>query len=255
MTLVSLCALFAGSIAAGAINALAGGGSLVTLPILLALGLPPTTAAATNAVAAWSGLIGGAVGSRGLLAPHRRTLTAMAAVSGLGGILGGAALLATPSRLLAGLLPWLVLIGTFCLVAQPLLDRRFGRTAAWDLSATGDLFGWRGGVLFAVAMLTGYFNPCGGIAMVAAFAYFGIDDIRLANALKIVLGMVMTGASVVLFGAAGAVDWPIAGLMVAGTVIGGWFGARLALGIDRRLLRGLIIGWGGTMSVVFLVPT
>ncbi len=255
MTPTTLSLVFSGSVAAGLVNSLAGGGSLVTLPMLLAFGVSPTTAAATNAVAAWSGLVGGAFGSRRLLAPYRPTILAMAAISAVGGAIGGGLLLATPAKLLSGLLPWLVLAGTILLVVQPLLDRALGRDLRWLPNRPADLFGWRGPVLLGVAILTGYFNPCGGIAMVAAFAAFGLDDIRLANALKIVLGMTMTGASVVLFGSAGAVDWGLAAPMVVGTTLGGVLGARLAAKLDRRWLRGAIVGWSGVMAAVFLVPS
>ncbi|TBW36934.1 sulfite exporter TauE/SafE family protein [Siculibacillus lacustris] len=255
MLWVHLAVLFSGAIAAGAINALAGGGSLVTLPILLALGLPPAAANATNAVAAWTGLMGGALRYRGMLRPHRRAVAHMAVISAVGGLIGGGLMLTTPAPLLAGLLPWLILIATLCFLVSPWVDRALRRDGAWGLDRTADLAGWRGVVLFAVSVATGYFNPCGGVAMVAAFATFGIDDLRLANGLKIVLGMTMTGASVALFVAADAVVWPWALVMVAGTLLGGWLGATLALRIDRRLLRGLILTWGGVMSAVFLAPS
>ncbi len=246
--------LLSGSIAAGAINALAGGGSLVTLPILLALGLPPAAANATNAVAAFSGLIGGTLRYRDTLAPYRAGVGRFAALSLAGGALGGGLMLATPDRALAGLMPWLILLGTLALLFAPWLTERLKSGGAWDLARVEPLFGRRSITLFLVAVATGYFNPCGGVLMVAAFAALGLDDLRLANGLKIVMGLVMTGASVLLLGVAGAVDWPIAALMVVGTVAGGWFGATLALVLDRRILRGMILTWGGVMSVVFLAP-
>ena len=151
-------------------------------------------------------------------------------------------------------MPWLILFGTLCFLFSPWIVERFSVSGPWDLARSGDVFGWRGALQFLVGVATGYFNPCGGVMMVAAYAAFGIEDIRLANGLKIVMGMLMTGASVLLFGLAGAVDWPIAALMIVGTVAGGWLGATLALVLDRRWLRGLILGWGGVMSAVFLVP-
>lgn len=246
--------LLTASVVAGGVNALAGGGSLVTLPVLLAIGLPPVTANATNAVAAWSGLLGGSLRYRETLAPHRPAVWRLALLSLAGGVTGGGLMLLTPDHALSSLMPWLILFGTLCFLFSPWIVEKLRISAGWDLSRTGDLAGWRGVVQFLVAVATGYFNPCGGVMMVAAFAAFGIEDIRLANGLKIVMGMLMTGASVALFGLAGAVDWPIAALMIFGTVAGGWLGATLALVLDRRLLRGLILGWGGIMSVVFLVP-
>lgn len=254
MDMLHVGLLLTGSVVAGGVNALAGGGSLVTLPILLAIGLPPATANATNAVAAWSGLLGGTLRYRETLVPHSKSVLGLAALSLAGGVIGGALMLLTPAHALAGLMPWLILLGTLCFLFSPWIVEKLSITGDWDLSRTADLAGWRGVVQFLVSVATGYFNPCGGVMMVAAYAAFGIADIRLANGLKIVMGMLMTGASVVLFGLAGAVDWPIAALMIVGTVAGGWLGATLALVLDRRWLRGLILGWGGIMSVVFLVP-
>jgi len=246
--------LFAASIGAGVVNALAGGGSLVTLPVLLGLGLPPTTAAATNAVAAWSGLLGGTMRYRDALAPHARTVAVMAALSVLGGGLGGGLMILTPHHLLARAMPWMILTATLAFLFAPYLRELVRTTEDWAMRDPADLAGWRGVVQFLVSMLTGFFNPAGGVAMVAAFQAFGVGDLRLATGLKIVLGMAMTGASVAVFVAVGAVVWPIALLMIAGTGLGGWVGAAIALRIDRRWLRGALLAWGGVMSAAFLLP-
>ncbi|MBV5264466.1 sulfite exporter TauE/SafE family protein [Pinisolibacter aquiterrae] len=254
MDALHLGLLLSGSVAAGVVNALAGGGSLVTLPILLGLGLPPVSANATNAVAAWAGLIGGSLRYAPTLAPHRRTVGWFAVISTLGGAIGGALMLATPRAVLHAAMPWLVLVATLTFLLAPYIHQAVRGKAAWDLDRTGDLAGWRGVVHFLVSIATGYFNPAGGVMMVAAFHGYGLTDLRLANGLKIVLGMTMTGASVAVFVLAGAVIWPIALLMVAGTILGGWLGAGLALRVDRRWLRGFVLAWGGMMSVAFLVP-
>lgn len=246
--------LFAASIGAGIVNALAGGGSLVTLPVLLGLGLPPITANATNAVAAWSGLVGGTLRYRDVLAPHARTVAVMAVLSLVGGALGGGAMLMTPHRVLEHAMPWMILAATLAFLLAPYLRDLVRSGEDWDMARPADLAGWRGGVHLFVSALTGFFNPAGGVAMVAAFQAFGIGDIRLANGLKIVLGMAMTGASVVVFVSAGAVIWPIALIMTVGTVLGGWLGAAIALRIDRRWLRGAVLAWGGVMSAAFLMP-
>lgn len=246
--------LFGASIAAGVVNSLAGGGSLVTLPVLLGLGLPPLAANATNAVAAWSGLVGATLRSRAPLAPYGRTLLVMGALSVLGGSIGGALMIATPHRVLEAAMPWMILLATLAFLFAPLLRDLVAAGAEWSLSRTGDLAGWRGVVHVLVSMLTGYFNPAGGVAMVAAFQAYGLSDLRVANAMKIVLGTAMTGASVVVFLFAGAVVWTHAPIMIAGTVLGGWLGAALALKVDRRVLRGVVLAWGGVMSAAFLMP-
>ena len=249
-----LALLMTGSVAAGMINALAGGGSLVTLPLLLGLGLPPTTATATNAVAAWSGLLGGTLRCRATLAPYGRSLRRMAALSIVGGALGGGLMLATPRAALQAAMPWLILVATLTFLFAPWIVAAVGASRRWDLGRSADLVGWRGVVHFAASVVTGYFNPAGGVMMVAAFHAFGIDDLRLANALKIVLGMTMTGASVLVFCLSGAVDWPIALLMIVGTVAGGWLGAAIALIVDRRWIRGFVLAWGGLVTAALFAP-
>lgn len=254
MATLSLVLLFGASVVAGMVNALAGGGSLVTLPVLLALGLPPTAANATNAVAAWSGLVGGAWTLRGTLSHARATIGRLALVAGLGGAVGAGLMLATPRAVLAASLPWMILLATLAFLFAPLFLDRFGVGRAWNLARLDQLGLGRVAGVFAVSVATGYFNPAGGVMMITAFAALGIGDIRIANGLKIVLGMLMTGASVIVFALAGSVDWAIAGLMVVGTVVGGRIGASLAMVVDRRVLRGLVLGWGGVMSAVFMVP-
>lgn len=246
--------LLSGSVAAGVVNALAGGGSLVTLPILLGLGLPPAAANATNAVAAWAGLIGGSLRYAPTLAPHRRSVGWFAVLSVIGGAVGGALMLATPREVLHAAMPWLVLLATLTFLLAPYLHEAVRGKDDWNLDRTEDIAGWRGVVHVLVSIATGYFNPAGGVMMVAAFHGYGLTDLRLANGLKVVLGMTMTGASVVVFLFAGAVVWPVALLMVMGTILGGWLGASIALKVDRRWLRGFVLAWGGMMSAAFLVP-
>ena len=248
-----LAILFGASLVAGVVNALAGGGSLVTLPVLLGLGLPPVVASGTNAVAAWSGLLGGALRCRAILAPHARGVRILAGLSLVGGALGGGLVIAVPRSFLEAAMPWMILAATVCFLLGPWLREWLARGEDWTPSLTADIAGWRGVVHFLVSILTGFFNPAGGVAMVAAFQAFGVADLGLATAMKIVLGMAMTGASVAVFVAVGAVAWPLAAVMVVGTVIGGWLGATLALAIDARLLRGTVLAWGGVMSASFLL--
>ena len=253
MDTAHLLLLLSGSVVAGVVNALAGGGSLVTLPILLGLGLPPATAAATNAVAAWIGLFGGAVTVRRDLAGCRAGLASFFALSLVGGALGGLAMLATPRPVLAAAMPWLILAATLIYLLGPLM-RRAAPGPDWMPRRAADVLGWRGGVHALVSFVTGFFNPAGGVAMVAAFQAFGVADLRRATALKIVLAIAMTGASVAVFAAAGAVDWPIALLMIVGTLSGGRLGAALVRVLDARWLRRFILGWGGATAAVFLLP-
>lgn len=247
-----LAVLFVASLAAGVVNALAGGGSLVTLPVLLGLGLPPVVASGTNAVAAWSGLLGGALRCRSVLAPHAVGVRAFAVLSAIGGAIGGGLVILAPRGLLETSMPWMILAATVCFLVVPWIREWIGGGDSWTPGDTADVFGWRGAVHGLASILTGFFNPAGGVAMVAAFQAFGVADLALATALKIVLGMAMTGASVAVFVSVGAVSWPLAAVMIAGTVAGGWIGAAIALAVDARLLRGTVLAWGGAMSAMFL---
>ncbi|MBE9604788.1 sulfite exporter TauE/SafE family protein [Acetobacteraceae bacterium H6797] len=226
---------------AGGINAVAGGGSLVTFPALLLFNIPPLTANATATVAAWPGLLSGAWHYRGHLRPYWRPVLALSAVALLGGLAGGTLLLAIPSQAVAHAVPWLMGLGCLMLVLSPQIQKAGRMAREWRPDSIGSVLGWRSAVQFAVGIATGFFSAAGGVLLVASLSSFGLRDMQLMNALKIVLGMAMVTASVGAFIAAGQIAWAQAGIMMGGAMIGGHLGAALAQRLPASALRVAVI--------------
>src|SRR3954471_18975805 len=210
--------------AAGLINSIAGGGTLVSFPALLWTGRDPVLANATSTVALWPASLAGVYGFRRELKGGARCFLLFGAPSLLGGVLGAVLLLRTPSETFARLVPFLILFATLLLAAQEPISRKLGRvegtkpTRAW----------WVGAVVFQflVGVYGGYFGAGIGILMLAALGLLGLHDIHRMNAVKTVLAAVMNGVSVVVFVIDGKVDWHFALVMAVAAIGGGYLGAR-----------------------------
>jgi uncharacterized protein len=230
---------------AGAMNAVAGGGSFLTLPALIYAGVPPVAANATGTVALLPGYASGLYGYRQDVAPVGEVgLPLLALVSLAGGLAGAGLLLVTPDAVFRGIVPWLLLAATGLFA--------FGGALATRLRAVG-LHG-RGallGTLFVVSVYGGYFNGGLGILLLAQLSLFGMTNLNAMNGLKNLFSTVLTAIAVVAYALGGAVDWPKAALMVLAAVAGGYVGARLGRRIPQRVLRGGIIAVGLTMSALF----
>lgn len=230
---------------AGAMNAVAGGGSFLTLPALIYAGVPPVAANATGTVALLPGYASGLYGYRQDLTPVGEVgLLLLALVSLAGGLAGAGLLLVTPDAVFRGIVPWLLLAATGLFA--------FGGALAARLRAVG-LHG-RGALLstlFVVSVYGGYFNGGLGILLLAQLSLFGMTNLNAMNGLKNLFSTVLTAIAVVAYALGGAVDWPKAALMVLAAVAGGYVGARLGRRIPQRVLRGGIIAIGLTMSALF----
>ena len=243
--------VFAAAIAAGFVNAIAGGGSLLTFPTLVWVGVAPVAASATNTVGLWAGNLGGVFGFRRHL-PERSLIMLFAVPSLAGGILGAVLLLRTPQHVFEGLAPVLVFLATVLLAVQEPLSRR--------ISGGGLPGGGRPGFAvaavafqFLVGVYGGFFGAGIGIMMLAALAILGLTDIHQMNGLKNVLTTAINGVAAVYFAARGAVLWTDAGLMAIGSIGGGLAAAALAQRLGRRLVRQAVIAIGIAASVSLLV--
>ncbi len=241
-----------------AMNAVAGGGTLITFPALVALGVPPITANATSTVALWPGTMASMWGYRGELSGARRWAIAFAVPSLLGGIVGALLLLRTPERGFAMIVPWLILGATALFIAQQPLLKRFA--AAADRPSIhgpdGALRAPNGSFLvyqFAVSVYGGYFGAGAGILMLAALGLMGLTNIHQMNGLKNWGGGVMNLVAVVIFAVSGIVDWPIALSMAIGAAIGGIGGSLLAQRVGQTWVRRIIvaIGLGSGVAMLF----
>ena len=216
---------------AGVMNAIAGGGSFITLPALIAAGVPSVAANASSTVALFPGSLASALGYRAEFHPFEGVrVGVLLAVSLLGGILGALLLLATSSTAFDAVLPWLMLVATLAFA--------FGRPAGAALRRAVRI--GPGALLaaqFLIAIYGGYFGGAVGIMMMAAWSVFGIDDLRAMNAAKTLLVGATNSVAVVCFIAAGEVHWTQTLAMLAGAVAGGYAGARVGRRLDPARTR------------------
>jgi uncharacterized protein len=248
--------LFA-AVIAGALNALAGGGSFISFPALLIMGIPAVEANATNTVALWPGLAASTVAYLKRLNAPLRVLLPLLVTSVAGGWAGALLLLNTPQHTFLRLVPWLLLAGTLLFAFGNSIRAVVGKTAVIDgLRDTS----WRAITIGSIAELLisvygGYFGAGIGFMTLAMLALMGMRDIHAMGALRTLLAVAINAAAVVTFVVAHAVLWPQCAVMIAGSLAGGWFGAHYAQKADPRKVRGLVIGVGVVMTAYFFVTT
>lgn len=240
---------------AGTLNALAGGGSFISFPALLFLGVPPVQANATNTVALWPGLAASTLAYLKRLSVPLRLLIPLLITSVVGGWAGALLLLKTPQHTFLQLVPWLLLSGTLLFAFGNTIRNIAGKGSSIDdLSATS----WRAVVIssfveFLVAVYGGYFGAGIGFITLGMLAALGMHDIHAMGAIRTLLAAAINAAAVVTFIVAGAVLWGHFAVMVAGAMTGGWFGAHYAQKADPRKVRVFIIGIGVVMSLYFFI--
>jgi uncharacterized protein len=230
---------------AGAINSVAGGGSLILFPTLVALGLGTVAANVTNSIAQWPGYLGGVAGFRGEYAGQRGRLLRFGVVALLGGVAGSVLLLTTPTAAFDVVVPVLVLFASLLLAAQPLLTRRLKK--AEEVGPSRDP-AWLYVALFLATVYGGYFGGALGVILVGVLGV-GLHRIKLANALKSALSAVTATVTVVVFGIFGPVDWLVVAVAAPASLLGGFLGARIATRIPSVPLRVLIVVFGILVSV------
>lgn len=239
--------IFCAGFGAGAINAVAGGGTLLTFPVLVWLGRDPVVANATNALALWPGSLAGAYALRREARQMAGLLRTLIPVSMLGAWLGGMLLLATPSRVFADIVPWLVLLATLLLAAQrPLVQLLGVRERGQDApKATLGLLLGQG----LVAIYGGYFGAGMGILMLASLALFGLSDIHVRNSVKNQVSAVINGVAGCYFAYSGAIVWADALVLAASAMLGGYAAAALSRKLPRRAVELLVVAVGITATI------
>jgi hypothetical protein len=249
MTGPAILALVASATAAGAINAVAGGGTLVTFPTLLIVGTPAIVANATSTLALVVGTAGSIFGFRQQIAAVKTWLVRFVPVSLAGGWLGSWLLLHTSDQFFARLVPFLILFATILFLAQNAF-RRFARPKAGDAPSEKSAVWVAIAFQFAVAVYGGYFGAGIGILMLASLGFLGLSDIHEMNALKNVLGSLINLVAAVVFTVGGLIDWPKMGIMTGGALLGYWLGAHFSKRLPQAAVRRLITAIGFIMSAV-----
>lgn len=247
MDAADVALLAAAGVATGAINAVAGGGSLVSFPALLATGLPPLSANVSNLIATLPGYVSASATSRAELTGQGPRVRTLAAAAGGGAAVGTTLLLVGPADTFSALAPWLVLLACALLAVQPLVSRWVARVEHHTAPA-------RLVVSVGVASIYGgYFGAGLGIVLLAALGLTLEQPLRRLNAIKQVLSLTVAVVSAVAVALFGPVAWTSALVVGAGTLVGG----RVGVGVARRLpdpvLRGAVIVLGVTVAIVLLV--
>ena len=240
-TVILIAAAFLG----GALNSLAGGGSLVTFPALLFAGLNPINANASSVVALFSGTFAGAWAyRRNILAVAEFSVIGLFVLSLVGGLIGALLLLWTPATIFAALVPWLILFATIVFAA--------GNFAPADAIQRIQL-GPRSALaaLFVIAIYGGYFGGGIGFLILAAFTLVGMRDINAMNGLKMGLVGVMTVTAILAFIVANVVRWPETLPMLVSSAVGSYMAAHWAQRLDQRLIKGFVIVLGAGLTIYF----
>ena len=235
---------------AGTVNAIAGGGSLISFPALMAAGLSPVAANVTNAVALLPGYLGGSVGYRRELQGQRSRAQLLAMTTALGGLLGAILIVLGPEDVFEAIVPFLILFSCALLAAQPAISRRLKPPTR---GSAGERSPRLHGPAFLAAVYGGYFGAGLGIMVLSILSLTIADAMQRLNALKGVLSLVINTVAALFFVLFGPVDWGAAVIMALTTYGGGLAGARIARGLSGPLLRGLVIGFGVVVALYLLV--
>lgn len=227
---------------AGGINTIVGSGTLITFPVLLAVGVPPVTANVSNALGLVPGSVSGAIGYRRELRGQRARVLRLSGVALLGGVAGAALLLKLPAEAFTKIVPALIAVALVLVVLQPALARRVQKRR----ERTGDADDPHGGPTLlggigVASMYGGYFGAAQGVIYMALMGLFLKDDLQRINAVKNVLGAIVNGAAAVFFLFVAHFDWWAVVLIAVGSAVGGQLGARIGRRLPPTALRALIV--------------
>lgn len=248
MVVTEILGLLAAAMAAGAINAVAGGGTLVTFPTLLFFGTPPVVANATSTLALTIGTAGSVYGYRRHLDTVKPWLRRFVPISIVGSLIGSALLTHTTNKTFAKLVPFLILFATLLFLVQGIIRRCAGLDEGRSKSTGRHAI--LGAILFqfGVAIYGGYFGAGIGILMLASLGYIGLSNIFEMNTLKTLLGSLINLVASLWFISAALIDWPRAAVMTIGAVIGYFLGSHYSQRIPQRCVRQIITAIGLILS-------
>jgi uncharacterized membrane protein YfcA len=233
----ALVFLLLAGLLAGGVNAVAGGGSLLVFPALLAVGFPPLAANVTNSVAQWPGYLGLVAGARLDLHGQRRRAWLTTGVAAVGSAVGCALLLTLPGEVFDTIVPVLVLLAGTMLGLQPLLKRWLGSPEADAPDRLAALLP----AVFVAAVYGGYFGGALGVILIATLSLSAHDSLVRLNALKGLLSLVIATVTVVIFAIGAPVDWLAVALIAPTTLVGGFLGAKLARRLPDTVLRWAVV--------------
>ena len=252
MDVYNLVFAFGAALAAGFVNAIAGGGTLISFPVLVAIGIPPVAANITNTIALCPGYFGGVMAQRKDLLSQKQRLWNMLPVGILGGIAGGLLLLNTPENSFRILIPYLILLSAVLLAFQPLLKKmveaRLQKPMHHNTKGALVLF-----VVFLAAIYGGYFGAGLGVILLAVLGLLIDDSLIKLNALKQTISLSVNVSAAIYFSFSDQVNWPVVAVMMFGSIAGGAMGGRTATIIKPGILRWAVVVIGFTVAVIYFV--
>ncbi len=241
----ALVFLLVAGLLAGAVNAVAGGGSLLVFPALLAVGFPPLAANVTNSVAQWPGYVGQVIGNRRELPGQGRRILLTSIVAVLGAGVGAGLLLVLPGEVFDAIVPVLVILASVTMAIAPWLKRTIGNPENAQRDRTVPLLV----AMFLAAVYGGYFGGALGVILISTLSLFAHDELRRLNALKGVLSVVVASVTVVVFATSAPVDWLAVALLAPTTLVGGLLGAQVARRMPENALRWAVVLLGLAVGV------
>ena len=252
MTLFNEILIFLAAMAAGFINAMAGGGTLVSFPVLLAIGIPPIVANVTNTVALVPGTIGGMWSQRKDFQSQYKRLLKLLPVALAGGIAGGLLILNTNENTFRSIIPYLILLATLLLAAQVKIKN-------WVVARIGQAHTEHHNPLimlslvFLAAIYGGYFGAGLGVILMAVLGFVTDDSMTRLNFLKQALGFAINLAAAIYFAFSCKVDWMVAFIMIFGSLSGGLIGGKLAGRMKPEVLRWIVVSAGLIAAIIFFL--
>ncbi|MGI8692793.1 MAG: sulfite exporter TauE/SafE family protein [Geodermatophilaceae bacterium] len=245
MTAADILLLVTAGLLGGAVNAVAGGGSLIVFPALLATGFGTVAANVTNSVAQWPGYLGSVLGFGAELKGQRQRLLALTLSAVLGGTAGCVLLLTTPAEAFDAVVPVLVLLASLLLAVQPLIAKWIAPPEEGGSAKRFPLYI----AIFFSSIYGGYFGGALGVILIGVLALTVKDSLRRLNALKSALSLVVATVTVVAFGIYGPVDWLAVAVIAPSTLIGGFVGAKVARRLNDTVLRICVVVFGVGVAV------
>jgi len=250
LTFWEILALLGGGLTAGAVNAIAGGGSLITFPLLVAIGLPGVAANVSNALSVAPGYLASVVGSRPDLVGQERRIRSIIPTIVAGALCGSGLLLLTPRSVFDFVVPFLLLLAAGMMAFQGRLRSLAGHPRD---NSPRKSFLFVQLVVFLCGLYGGYFNAAMGLLLIAALSLVLDEPLRRIGALKNVFSAVVGVTTVVTYSVFGPVNWAVVGVLGPATVVGGFAGAKIARRLPSEVLRWTIVGFAVVVAVVLFV--
>jgi uncharacterized membrane protein YfcA len=238
-------AIFAAGLAAGTVNVIVGSGSLITFPTLLALGYPPVLANVSNTVGLVPGSVSATVAYRRELVGQRHRLIKLGSAGLLGGLVGAVLLLGLPHSVFKAAVPVLIALAAVLMAIQPRMSQRLEQRGPRQAQGGVALLGG----VFLTGIYGGYFGAAQGVILIALLAIFIDDDLQRLNGTKNALALIVNAVAGVFFIATTPISWSVAGLIAAGSIIGGQIGGRVGRRLPAPVLRWTVVSVGLGVAV------